>query len=171
VSHAHEARLDAPNQNTTSPLRILAAEDNPMNRLVLKTLLAQVGLEVECVADGAEAIAAWEHQDWDAILMDVQMPVMDGPTATREIRRREAAIGRRRTPIIALTANAMAHQVDQYILAGMDGHVAKPIQADRAWPFPKDKPADGEAPPQSVTVESVRAGKATDAFVAGQAKH
>jgi len=128
---AHEARLDAPTQNRTSPLRILAAEDNPMNRLVLKTLLAQVGLEVECVADGAEAIAAWEHQDWDAILMDVQMPVMDGPTATREIRAREAAIGRPRTPIIALTANAMAHHQVEYLGAGMDVLVPKPLELER----------------------------------------
>jgi PAS domain S-box-containing protein len=112
-------------------LRILAAEDNPMNRLVLKTLLAQVGLDVECVADGAEAIAAWEHQDWDAILMDVQMPVMDGPTATREIRAREADIGRPRTPIIALTANAMAHHQAEYLAAGMDVLVPKPLELER----------------------------------------
>ena len=60
--------------------------------------------------------------------MDVQMPVMDGITATRAIREREAAEGLRRTPIIALTANAMAHQAAEYRAAGMDGHVAKPIQ-------------------------------------------
>jgi CheY-like chemotaxis protein len=58
----------------------------------------------------------------------VQMPRMDGPTATREIRRREAALGRARTPIVALTANAMAHQVQDYIAAGMDDFVAKPIE-------------------------------------------
>jgi CheY-like chemotaxis protein len=57
------------------------------------------------------------------------MPVLDGVAATREIRRREAALGRRRVPIIALTANVMSHQVDQYRSAGMDAHVAKPIQA------------------------------------------
>jgi CheY-like chemotaxis protein len=61
--------------------------------------------------------------------MDVQMPIMDGLTATAAIRNREADTGRERTPIIALTANAMSHQVEQYIAAGMDGHVAKPIQA------------------------------------------
>ena len=126
-----EERLEAPTQHKTSPLRILAAEDNPMNRLVLKTLLAQVGLEVECVADGAEAIAAWAQQDWDAILMDVQMPVMDGPTATREIRAQEAVTGRSRTPIIALTANAMAHHQVEYLGAGMDVLVPKPLELER----------------------------------------
>jgi CheY-like chemotaxis protein len=63
--------------------------------------------------------------------MDVQMPVMDGPTATREIRAREAASGRRRTPVIALTANAMAHQVADYRAAGMDAIVAKPIDVEQ----------------------------------------
>ena len=64
------------------------------------------------------------------MLMDVQMPRMDGPTATRFIRERELAQGRRRTPIIALTANAMTHQVKEYLAAGMDGFVAKPIEVD-----------------------------------------
>jgi CheY-like chemotaxis protein len=61
--------------------------------------------------------------------MDVQMPVLDGLAATAEIRGRELETGRKRTPIIALTANAMSHQVEQYVAAGMDGHVAKPIAA------------------------------------------
>jgi CheY-like chemotaxis protein len=64
------------------------------------------------------------------ILMDVQMPVMDGPAATREIRTREAAAGRARTPIIALTANAMTHQLAEYLAAGMDAVVAKPINIE-----------------------------------------
>ena len=110
-------------------LRLLAAEDNPVNQLVLKTLLAQIGVEPTVVENGEEALAAWEDGEWALILMDVQMPVMDGVTAAREIRRREAALGRPRTPIIALTANAMAHQIEQYVAVGMDGHVAKPIDA------------------------------------------
>jgi len=65
--------------------------------------------------------------------MDVQMPVMDGLAATAAIREREAATGRRRTPIIALTANAMSHQVSEYLSSGMDGHVAKPIEARRLF--------------------------------------
>jgi len=114
-------------------IRVLAAEDNGMNQLVLKTLLDQVGVEAVMVPDGRAAIAAWEREPWDLILMDVQMPVMDGPTATGVIRAREKAEGRPRTPIVALTANAMAHQVLEYKTAGMDDFVAKPIEASRLY--------------------------------------
>jgi PAS domain S-box-containing protein len=112
-------------------LRILAAEDNPMNQLVLKTLLAQLGVEVRCVNDGQAACAAAAEQEWDVILMDVQMPVMDGPTAARWIREREETEGLRRTPIIALTANAMAHHAAEYVSAGMDVLVPKPLELER----------------------------------------
>jgi signal transduction histidine kinase/CheY-like chemotaxis protein len=122
---------DAPPESLN--LRVLAAEDNSVNQLVLKTLLHQIGVEPRIVGDGQEAVEAWETGDWDVILMDVQMPVMDGPTATREIREREAATGRKRTPIIALTANAMSHQVSEYLGCGMDGFVAKPIEAGRLF--------------------------------------
>ncbi|MGZ6040502.1 MAG: ATP-binding protein, partial [Phenylobacterium sp.] len=110
------------------PIRILAAEDNAVNQLVLKALLGQAGLEAVIVENGVEAVAAWERETWDVILMDVQMPVMDGPTATRRIRSLEATIGRARTPIIAITANAMSHQVADYRAAGMDRVVTKPIE-------------------------------------------
>jgi CheY-like chemotaxis protein/anti-sigma regulatory factor (Ser/Thr protein kinase) len=115
------------------PLRVLAAEDNTMNQLVLKTLLGQIGVEPVIVADGRAAVAAWESEPWDLILMDVQMPEMDGPTATAIIRAREAGEGRGRTPIVALTANAMDHQVSEYRAAGMDDFVAKPIEAGRLY--------------------------------------
>jgi signal transduction histidine kinase len=111
-------------------LRVLAAEDNAVNQLVLKTLLAQAGLEPFVVEDGARAVEAWRDREWDLILMDVQMPVMDGPTAARAIRQLEAATGRRRTPILALTANVMSHQVAEYAAAGMDGNVSKPIKVE-----------------------------------------
>ncbi|WP_430423863.1 ATP-binding protein [Phenylobacterium sp.] len=110
------------------PLRVLAAEDNSVNQTVLRTLLQQTGVEPEIVDDGAAAVAAWRAAEWDVILMDVQMPVMDGPDATRAIRAAETQSGRARTPIIALTANAMAHQVEEYAQAGMDGLIAKPIR-------------------------------------------
>ena len=109
-------------------LRVLAAEDNPVNQLVLKTLLHQAGVHPMLVGDGAAALAAWEVCDWDLILMDMQMPIMDGLDATRAIRAREAATGRGRTPIIALTANVMSHQIAAYVDAGMDRFVGKPIE-------------------------------------------
>jgi signal transduction histidine kinase/CheY-like chemotaxis protein len=116
-----------------APIRVLAAEDNAVNQMVLKALLDQAGVEMTMTADGVAAVAAWESSAWDLILMDVQMPVMDGPTATRTIRAREAATGRRRTPILALTANAMSHQVEDYLAAGMDGFIAKPIEIARLF--------------------------------------
>ena len=112
-------------------LRILVAEDNATNRLVIDTLLTQIGVSPTMVGNGAEAVDAWRLGDWDAILMDVQMPVMDGVTATRRIRELELEDRRPRTPIIALTANAMAHQTAQYAAAGMDGFAAKPIELSR----------------------------------------
>jgi PAS domain S-box-containing protein len=134
------ARKPAPREAPAHPLstdntrlRVLAAEDNPVNQLVLNTLLSQIGVHVVMVGDGVDAVAAWESGDWDLILMDVQMPRMDGPTAVRFIRAREQAQGRRRTPIVALTANAMTHQVNEYLAAGMDGFVPKPIEVERLF--------------------------------------
>jgi CheY-like chemotaxis protein len=110
-------------------IKILAAEDNPINQLVLKTLLAQVGIEPVIVENGQDVVKAWAEGDWALILMDIQMPIMDGVDATRAIRLQEMAHNLPRTPIVALTANAMAHHIAEYGAAGMDGHVSKPIQA------------------------------------------
>ncbi len=109
-------------------LKVLAAEDNPVNQLVLKTLLHQADIHPRLVDDGAAALEAWETEDWDLILMDMQMPIMDGLDATRAIRAREIETGRARTPIIALTANVMSHQIATYMEAGMDQIVGKPIE-------------------------------------------
>jgi signal transduction histidine kinase/ActR/RegA family two-component response regulator len=125
VARTAEIPIEAPE----IALRVLAAEDNAVNQLVLKTLLHQMGVDPHVVDNGQQAVEAWEAGEWDVILMDIQMPVMDGLSATAMIRNREADTGRPRTPIVALTANAMSHQVEQYAAAGMDGHVAKPIQA------------------------------------------
>jgi two-component system, sensor histidine kinase len=114
-------------------LRVLCAEDNDVNQLVLRTLLQQAGIEPTIVGDGREALEAWEGGEWDVILMDVQMPRLDGPATARAIRLRESELGRRRTPIIALTANAMAHQIVEYELAGMDDLVPKPIEITRLF--------------------------------------
>lgn len=112
---------------TLPPLRILAAEDNPVNQLVLKTLLQQFGIEPTVVNNGQEALEAFSHGEWDLILMDIQMPILDGISAARAIRAAEISSGRTPTPILALTANVMSHQVQSYSAVGMNGVVAKPV--------------------------------------------
>ena len=106
-------------------LRALLVEDNPTNRLVASKMLEALGLSVSMAEHGGIGVDAAREGGFDLILMDVQMPVMDGLEATRRIRALggDAAL----TPIIGLTANAMAHQRDAYMAAGMDGLVAKPI--------------------------------------------
>ncbi|MCU0909516.1 MAG: ATP-binding protein, partial [Rhodobacteraceae bacterium] len=108
-------------------VRILVADDNATNRLVMRHLLARVGAEVTEAADGAEAVAALAARRFDAVLMDMVMPVMDGPSAARAIRMAERIGQGARTPILALTANALPEQVQACLGAGMDGHLAKPV--------------------------------------------
>ena len=112
------------------PLRILAADDNPTNRMILKALLEPLGAELRVVDDGQAAVEAYCEAQFDLVLMDAQMPGLDGVTATREIRTLERRLARPRTPILAVTANVMADQVEAYRAAGMDGWVAKPISLD-----------------------------------------
>ncbi|MDZ4317252.1 MAG: response regulator, partial [Phenylobacterium sp.] len=106
---------------------------NEVNQVVLRALLAPLGVEPVMVSDGAAAVAAWEAGEWDLVLIDVRMPVMDGLAATAAIRARERSQGRRRTPIIGLSADAMDHQVNELLAAGMDSHVSKPIDVTRLY--------------------------------------
>ncbi|HEY8615547.1 ATP-binding protein [Phenylobacterium sp.] len=116
-----------------SGIRLLAAEDNPTNRQVLTAVMNSLGIDIDIVPDGKEAVEAWKLGRYDLILMDIQMPVMDGIEAARAIRAAERAAGRPRIPIVALTANALSHQVAEYMAAGMDGHVAKPIEIAKLY--------------------------------------
>ena len=114
----------------SGPFRVLAAEDHPTNRLVLKSILALAGIGVVIVDDGVAAVDAYGEAPWDLVLMDIQMPRMDGVNATRAIRRHESEHDRRRTPILAVTANVMDEQIREYLEAGIDAVVAKPIDVD-----------------------------------------
>ncbi|MDB5430760.1 MAG: hybrid sensor histidine kinase/response regulator [Caulobacter sp.] len=114
-------------------LRLLAAEDNATNRTVLRSVLAPLDLDLVLAEDGAAAVDAWRKGGFDLILMDIQMPVMDGLEATRIIRAEERQRGHGRIPILALTANALVHQVEEYMTVGMDGHVPKPIEVARLY--------------------------------------
>jgi CheY-like chemotaxis protein len=122
-----EIEVDAIDQDGPT-LTILAAEDNATNRLVLEAMISILGFDLDMVEDGHAATEAWSQRDYDLILMDIQMPVMDGMAATRAIREMEAATGRRRTPIIAVSANAMEHQIRSYHDLGIDAVVPKPIE-------------------------------------------
>jgi signal transduction histidine kinase/ActR/RegA family two-component response regulator len=110
------------------PLRLLCAEDNETNQLVLKTFLDILGYEADFVSDGSQAVEAWRVGDYDLILMDVQMPVMDGLSAIREIRQEEAVLGRPRVVIVTVTADTMESQIALQIQAGADMHLCKPIE-------------------------------------------
>ncbi|HLZ74097.1 ATP-binding protein [Phenylobacterium sp.] len=136
----------------TRPLRILAAEDNPTNQLILRSLLATLDVDLTLVETGRAAVEAFSCARYDVILMDSQMPEMNGVEATLAIRRLEAARGLERTPILAVTANVMSHQVAEYAAAGMDDVIAKPIEIlallnaiDQALASPAEPEAVGSA--------------------------
>lgn len=110
------------------PARVLVVEDNAVNQMVVEALLQRLGMAVRVVNDGAEAVAAVEAEHFDVVLMDCQMPVMDGYEATRRIR--SAAHPLARVPIIALTANALTEDRQRCGEAGMDDYLAKPVKGD-----------------------------------------
>ncbi len=109
-------------------LRVLLAEDNPVNKALASRLLEKQGHSVVCAPDGLIAVEATERATFDLILMDLQMPRMSGLEATEAIRRIEAETGRKRTPIIALTAHAMKGDEERCLGAGMDDYLSKPIR-------------------------------------------
>jgi CheY-like chemotaxis protein len=108
-------------------LRILLADDHPINRKVIELMLAGTGADLTTVENGEEALAAYTNDRFDLVLMDMQMPVMDGLTAVRRIRGLEAERGEARVPIIMLTANAMQEHIEASHAAGADHHLGKPI--------------------------------------------
>ncbi|MHB8671669.1 MAG: response regulator, partial [Acidimicrobiales bacterium] len=122
-------RAPAPRATPAGP-RVLVAEDNPVNQKVAAAMLARLGYQADLVANGHEAIEALGRVPYAAILMDCQMPEMDGFEAAEQIRRSERQSGSgRRTPIIALTAAAMKGDEQRCLAAGMDVYVTKPINA------------------------------------------
>ncbi|MBL0713265.1 MAG: PAS domain S-box protein [Desulfosarcina sp.] len=132
--------------------RILLVEDNEINQQVAKEILEGAGLVVTIANDGREAVDLVQSSEFEAVLMDVQMPVMDGHTATREIRQWESETGERQPiPIIAMTAHAMAGDAEKSLQAGMNDHVTKPIDPDQLfgallkWIKPIERPVKTDA--------------------------
>ncbi len=117
-------------QRPERPLRILLAEDNQVNRRLVELLMTRLGHEVVSVENGRQAVQKAEREHFDVILMDVQMPEMDGLEATKQIRALEAAVGGHK-PIFALTANAMRGDEEVCLKAGMDGYIPKPFEAEK----------------------------------------
>ena len=118
---------EAGNRLAGRPARILLAEDNLVNQRVVLGMLKKMGLQADVVANGAEALHALETLPYDLVLMDVQMPELDGIGATRRIRQPDSAVRNHGIPIIALTANAMQGDRARFLAAGMNDHVAKPV--------------------------------------------
>ncbi len=110
--------------------RILLVEDSPVNQQISSTLLKRLGCELDLAFDGALAVERWRGGTCDLVLMDCQMPVMDGYDATRAVRSLEADLARPRTPVVALTANALAGDREPCLAAGMDDHPGKPVTVD-----------------------------------------
>lgn len=108
--------------------RVLLAEDNRTNQLVFKKLVRSATPTITVAGDGAEAVKAFEAEEFDLVLMDINMPNVDGVDATRQIRAFESTTGRSPTPVYALTANSMTHQIEGYLAAGMNGHLPKPLK-------------------------------------------
>jgi len=134
------------------PLRVLLAEDNMVNRKVAEAILSKFGHHVTGAADGEQAVEAMRHDRFDVVLMDMQMPGMDGLQATREIR----AMGLT-TPIIALTANAMRQDAERSLQAGMNGHVSKPFTPDTLFPVIARCLADVTVEPDVTTFRQSKA--------------
>jgi CheY-like chemotaxis protein len=133
LGDAEERLIDSsvrvPEKPKGRPLNILLSEDNPVNQMLAIRLLEKAGHHVILASTGREALAAWENSGipgFDVVLMDIQMPEMDGMEATAAIREREKNSGRH-TPILAMTAHAMRGDKEKYLASGMDGYVSKPI--------------------------------------------
>jgi len=124
------AAAAGPSADPAHPLvRVLVVEDNAVNQQVTRRFLERLGCEVELADNGQRALEFCSNGSYDLILMDVQMPVMDGLAATREIRRHEQS--GRRTPIIALTAKAMKGDREKCLEAGASDYLAKPVNTDQ----------------------------------------
>ncbi|MFD8309208.1 response regulator [Streptomyces sp. NPDC059690] len=128
---------------------LLLVEDNDINQMVAQGILTRLGYSADIAADGLQALSMTQEHEYQAVLMDCQMPRMDGYTATRELRRREQDTGRH-LPVIAMTASALAEDRDRCLAAGMDDYISKPVSAEgleqalARWAHDTRPPADDE---------------------------
>jgi CheY-like chemotaxis protein len=133
---------------------VLLADDNGVNQMVARQLLKRCGADVHCVANGLEALQALRDADFDLVLMDCQMPEMDGYEATRRLRQCTDSPRNRDIPVIALTANALATDRDQCIAAGMTDFLSKPVDRTRLEQALLRAITAGEPPQAAAVAES-----------------
>jgi CheY-like chemotaxis protein len=130
---AHQTPISSPTVSpvrpASRPLRILLAEDNIFNQRVAVGMLEKMGHAVTVTSNGREAVEEYAKSRFELVLMDIQMPEMDGPTATRHIRQQQQQSGRR-VPVVAMTAHAMSGDREKYLAAGLDDYISKPISRD-----------------------------------------
>ena len=138
------------------PLCLLVADDNDINLRFIATMLRQMGHTVECAQNGLQALEKWRVGRFDCILMDVQMPVLDGTQALSGIRGEERETGRGRTPVVAITAHAQTGDRELMLAKGFDGYLAKPVRLEQLYDLlcrcspagsPRDSAASVAAPP------------------------
>ncbi|MFJ4345766.1 response regulator [Pseudomonas sp. NPDC089401] len=124
------APLPGPQSSLELPgdFRVLVAEDNSISTKVIRGMLGKLNLEPDTASNGEEALQAMKNQRYDLVLMDCEMPILDGFSATQQLRAWESENQRQRTPVVALTAHILAEHKDRARLAGMDGHMAKPVE-------------------------------------------
>jgi signal transduction histidine kinase/CheY-like chemotaxis protein/HPt (histidine-containing phosphotransfer) domain-containing protein len=152
AEHGRDSSEDVPLARVA---RVLVVDDNEINLFVAVEMLEQMGYEVETAKNGAEALEILKNREFAVILMDCQMPVMDGYTATREIRRRETETGKHQ-PIIALTAHALSGERERVLEAGMDDYLSKPVRSNaidkmiRRYAKASVRPSSQEPPTRSV---------------------
>ena len=125
-------RVRSAPRDTAGPARVLVAEDNMVNQTLARRLLEKRGYEVSVVDDGRAALAALDHESFDIVLMDIQMPGMDGLEATTAIRQREQLAGTH-IPIVAMTAHAFKGDQERCLAAGMDAYVSKPVRQEELY--------------------------------------
>jgi PAS domain S-box-containing protein len=158
---AHRSQADRIARPAEHPLRVLVAEDNPVNQELAVQLLDRRGHSVILAENGREAVAAIEKHAFDIVLMDVQMPELGGIEATQEIRKREQTTGKH-LPILAMTAHAMEGDRERCLASGMDGYIAKPIDPKNFLKIVEAAAASRPAPAEKETPEAAKPDGAFD---------
>lgn len=136
-------------------MTVLAAEDNASNRIILSCMLQALGVEVRMIGSGDEVLQVWTPGDYSAVLLDISMPGLDGVATLQALRQRAAEVGAAEPRVIAVTANAMTHQVREYLEQGFVDVVAKPLRMERlseALRTCLDRDTPGSAPKNATGV-------------------